>query len=1000
MIPLHLTLRNFLSYREAAELDFSGIQLACITGQNGAGKSTILDGITWALFGKSRVKSDDDIVNRIAVRNGAAAEVEFIFELEGAIYRIIRRKVAGKTSELEFHARVMGDGSEQWKVRTEAKVRETQAEIEKLLRMNYDVFTNASFLLQGKADEFTTKTPDKRKEILAEILGVSLWDSYKELATERRKETESEVNAVDRRLAEVDSELSQEEDLARALELAEARVKTLAAERDRQDALVIVARKNKTMADLQNETLRRLKADLAESSRELERINATYAQRRSDLETHQALIDRHDAIEADYKAWQVADAEFAGWQEKAEQYSVVERERHPLEMMIARMETELQQRLRDLEVRQSRAEQARAELIGLRVALQDHQEQLVTLQKRAAEVAADEQAWQYAQAETTRIANDRKLWSQELAQLETRSNQIIKLERELEQATANRLVAEKAHTQALAELASLAEQRDRQAEKKAEKAGLEGEQTRLHAEANDIKALLNKMESDTEQECPLCGQPLTADHRQTVIAQLKADGADRGNQYRRNKTAISALENEISELDKTLRQQAWLEKEKAERQANLARIDARLIDIENHLVTWRGGEEIRRIAELKAWLADDTTQRALAAQIESLKSAAETARKLNLEANQISNLITRDETRIEELERVRRDWEQRDRPALEETNRLLVTRAFAATERESLTRLEERLTMIGHDPNALVAARERRAKLATAPQQHQQLLQAEAAVKPLIDSLADLTQQQDRATARSADLNEQVEKSAHLLRELETDTADLPAAEAELRRLREEVVLADRSAEGARQRVSVLAVRREDRRGLAAERTRLARSVGLLRQLEEACGRKGVQAMLIESALPEIENYANELLDRLTGGDMRVSFETQRPGKSRQDSLIDTLDIRISDSTGERPYENYSGGEKFRINFAVRLALSQVLAHRAGARLQSLVIDEGFGSQDPEGRQRLVEAINAIQDKFACILVITHIDELRDKFPARIDVEKTPAGSRLSVFTL
>lgn len=283
MIPLHLTLRNFLSYREAAELDFSGIQLACITGQNGAGKSTILDGITWALFGKSRVKSDDDIVNRIAVRNGAAAEVEFIFELEGAIYRIIRRKVAGKTSELEFHARVMGDGSEQWKVRTEAKVRETQAEIEKLLRMNYDVFTNASFLLQGKADEFTTKTPDKRKEILAEILGVSLWDSYKELATERRKETESEVNAVDRRLAEVDSELSQEEELARALELAEARVKTLAAERDRQDALVIVARKNKTMADLQNETLRRLKADLAESSRELERINATYAQRRSDL---------------------------------------------------------------------------------------------------------------------------------------------------------------------------------------------------------------------------------------------------------------------------------------------------------------------------------------------------------------------------------------------------------------------------------------------------------------------------------------------------------------------------------------------------------------------------------------------------------------------------------------------------------------------------------------------------------------------------------------------
>jgi exonuclease SbcC len=68
--------------------------------------------------------------------------------------------------------------------------------------------------------------------------------------------------------------------------------------------------------------------------------------------------------------------------------------------------------------------------------------------------------------------------------------------------------------------------------------------------------------------------------------------------------------------------------------------------------------------------------------------------------------------------------------------------------------------------------------------------------------------------------------------------------------------------------------------------------------------------------------------------------------------------------------------------------------------LQTLVIDEGFGSQDPEGRQRLVEAINAVQDQFACILVITHIDELRDKFPVRIDVEKTVAGSRASVVAI
>src|SRR5690606_36351607 len=129
----------------------------------------------------------------------------------------------------------------------------------------------------------------------------------------------------------------------------------------------------------------------------------------------------------------------------------------------------------------------------------------------------------------------------------------------------------------------------------------------------------------------------------------------------------------------------------------------------------------------------------------------------------------------------------------------------------------------------------------------------------------------------------------------------------------------------------------------------------------------GIQALLIERAVPEIEMDANELLDRLSGGAMRVVIDTQKQLKSR-DALAETLDIRISDPAGERPYENFSGGEQFRVNFAIRLALSRVLARRAGARLQTLVIDEGFGSQDLNGRQRLVEAINTIQGDFERIL--------------------------------
>lgn len=79
------------------------------------------------------------------------------------------------------------------------------------------------------------------------------------------------------------------------------------------------------------------------------------------------------------------------------------------------------------------------------------------------------------------------------------------------------------------------------------------------------------------------------------------------------------------------------------------------------------------------------------------------------------------------------------------------------------------------------------------------------------------------------------------------------------------------------------------------------------------------------------------------------------------------------------------------------MALSEVLAKRKGARLQMLVIDEGFGSQDTLGRDRLIQAINAVKDDFAKILVITHLEELKDAFPTRIEVEKTDSGSVVKV---
>jgi exonuclease SbcC len=174
-----------------------------------------------------------------------------------------------------------------------------------------------------------------------------------------------------------------------------------------------------------------------------------------------------------------------------------------------------------------------------------------------------------------------------------------------------------------------------------------------------------------------------------------------------------------------------------------------------------------------------------------------------------------------------------------------------------------------------------------------------------------------------------------------------------------------------------------------------SREEKIYKDLAQAFGKKGIQALLIEMTLPEIEAEANKLLGRMTDNRMHLKIETQR--ETKKGDVLETLDINISDELGMRNYEMFSGGEAFRINFAIRIALSKLLAKRAGAPLPTLVIDEGFGTQDSTGIEKLKEAINSIQDDFDKILVITHIEEIRDAFPTRIEVIKTTEGSTLKV---
>jgi DNA repair protein SbcC/Rad50 len=229
LILNYIHLHNFMSYADAA-LDLSGVSVACLTGLNGAGKSALLDAVTWALWEEARSGSDE------LVRLGEKEMwVEVVFSHEGRLYRVrrSRQKAAGKaggrglskgTLELmvaEKGSRGKGPGAQgtdssadpadrfdpddsvqsarqysdlSWTSMTSASMKETGKHIQDLLRMDFDTFVNSAYLKQGRAEEFTTRPPAERKQVLSEILGLSYFDRLQVEAREqlRDKKTEAE----------------------------------------------------------------------------------------------------------------------------------------------------------------------------------------------------------------------------------------------------------------------------------------------------------------------------------------------------------------------------------------------------------------------------------------------------------------------------------------------------------------------------------------------------------------------------------------------------------------------------------------------------------------------------------------------------------------------------------------------------------------------------------------------------------------------------------------
>jgi len=326
---------------------------------------------------------------------------------------------------------------------------------------------------------------------------------------------------------------------------------------------------------------------------------------------------------------------------------------------------------------------------------------------------------------------------------------------------------------------------------------------------------------------------------------------------------------------------------------------------------------------------------------------------------------------------------------------LVASQAFALPERAAILTATEQLEGCAYDEAAHSSVRDELKALSGIDQRFMQLTEArqrvessEEALAHETESLAKSMEQAIGTMAAFVAARGALEATDDVGPRLEASSQSLTAARATSTALVQLVG----GLENERSRLITMSAR------LAAQRDvekGLAEEADIHGALAEGFGPAGVQAMLIDQSSPLLETYANEMLDRMTGGRIHLQFATSKQLKDGRS--VETLDIRISDEMGTKDYEMYSGGERFRVDFAIRIALARLLADRAGAPLPTLIIDEGFGTQDQEGIDRLVEALSVIKDDFRLILLVTHIEELKERFNQRIEVSKDPVAGSIAV---
>lgn len=1036
MRALRLRLQAFGPFAEPTELDFRVLgphRLFLIHGPTGAGKTTLLDALCYALYGDPSSASRPALTLRSDfVRESALTEVTFDFALGDDLYRVTRspeqerRKKRGSGTVREPATAVL------WKRNgldpaspdegqvLEARAQAVTQKISEILGFSCEQFRQVVVLPQGEFRRFLAASSREREDILAVLFRTELYARIQSRFAQAAAALKEKLGESALRRGTLLEQVGCPDDNALANLISEVRERTAhvreerARARQRESELREVLERERALA-LQWKQRDELHARLAYLERDHPRILDLARQCQQAREALR-ILPLHRGVE------EVREAAAAA--AKRQSLSDARKERLEIDVRTAQAklgdERERERVIASLEAELASVHEQGRHLERWRAAFRGAQDQAKQVEKIRLEGEAARTRAQAFEESLARVSTELEgarvqagkvpFWKERCESLVAQGQRLGKLKRM--EADLARLRCDVA--QAEARFAAV------EAERLAQSAKLAG----LEHAWNQGAAGRLAQNLTPGSPCPVCGSeshprpaalPSVAPSESDVMAHWRLMESFHES-TRAASTNLAGARSSLATSENLQREAlAWT---KPEVTGSLYPEEPVPEEVSDPLSHWE--EEVgRRLDEAQRELAG--CQRA-AVRCEQLQGELRTLDERLREAKLVADgrersfhdarekdassraLLTDLETRVPVDFRTQTGAYERFEAGraevlAKERDTLRVDRASLSTTRELLIQAEAELT----------AVREVRLAQAQTLAQNERAWQMALSASPFPTEDAFFAAVRDEREISAWEMSirtfedERLRTRARLapLDELLGSRAEPPDIES---RLQEAQQAATQALEATEQTARSERELRELER-LADE---LSRSAAATRELEDDYalvgrlasvanglegGRVNLQRFVLGAVLDEVLIVASATLARLSQG----RFQLRRALSGRDGRRTGGLDLEVDDAyTGtSRPVGSLSGGEGFLASLALALGLAEVVeSHAGGIHLDTIFIDEGFGSLDPDALDLALDALEELQRGGRLVGVISHVTELKERIEARLEIQAGPRGSR------